>query len=143
MIVYENNKEVVYSLRGVDDAVRNESLKFEKQFLYLIKIILMKKKYTIELPKDIEIKSSNIFNGLKDIELSFKNENSILYIDSEDKSIIAINAYNESKNNYSRDTLKSKGLEYSKIVLDKNYNMIELFLDGYPNENPIVLREIK
>lgn len=34
LIVYENNKEVVYSLRGVDDNVRNESLIFEKQFLY-------------------------------------------------------------------------------------------------------------
>lgn len=34
LIVYENNKEVVYSLLGVDDNVRNESLKFEKQFLF-------------------------------------------------------------------------------------------------------------
>ncbi|MGV0756788.1 hypothetical protein ACTS9E_14560 [Empedobacter brevis] len=34
LIVYENNKEVVYSLNGIDDNVRNESLKFEKQFLF-------------------------------------------------------------------------------------------------------------
>lgn len=103
----------------------------------------MKKIYTIELPKNIELKTSNFFNELNEIELSIKNENSILSIDAGDNKIIAIKAYDENKNDYYRDKLTSKKFEYSKIILDKDYNRIELYLDGYHDNNPIILTSIK
>ncbi|MGV0756789.1 hypothetical protein ACTS9E_14565 [Empedobacter brevis] len=103
----------------------------------------MNKKYTIELPKSIEVPSSNIFKGKDEIELTFNYKNNTLYVNSKVDQIIKINDYNENKTNYNRDILKSKEIEYSKVILDKYFNKIELYLDGYPNDNPIILTLIK
>lgn len=103
----------------------------------------MKKSYTIELPKDIKIENTNVFNGLSVIELNFRNELNSLLIETENNKLIEIKSYDENIKEYYRETFINKSSEYSKILLNDNFNKIELFLDGYPNQNPIVLTLIK